>query len=111
MRSNAVIRSTLVLAALAPALALLAPAAYAVPARPLACDSVVTADVTLTRDIGPCPADGLVVGASGITIDLNGHTVTGTTGDDGGSDSCDCGINGLGGYDRVTVRGPNRGLL
>ena len=94
------------IALLLSALAVLAPAASAAPARAPACGSVVKASVTLTRDIGPCPGDGLVVGASGITIDLNGHAVTGTTSDDGGDpESCSCGINGLGGFDRVTVRG------
>lgn len=66
---------------------LLAATTLVSPARAahLSCGDVVTADVTLDGDIGPCPGDGLVVGASGtssdpITIDLNGHRIFGTSG-------------------------------
>jgi streptogramin lyase len=38
----------------------------------------VTADTTLTHDIGPCEGDGIVVTRSGITLDLGGHRVFGT---------------------------------
>jgi hypothetical protein len=38
--------------------------------------------VVLTHDLLGCRGDGLVVGASGITIDLGGHTVAGTVSDD-----------------------------
>lgn len=43
----------------------------------------ITADTTLTQDLGPCPDNGLVVRASGtptdkLTINLNGHKVIGT---------------------------------
>lgn len=31
----------------------------------------------LTTDVGPCPNDGLVIAKDGITLDLNGHTVSG----------------------------------
>jgi hypothetical protein len=41
------------------------------------CGSIVTADVTLTRDL-VCEGPGLIVGASGITIDLNGFTLSGS---------------------------------
>ena len=40
------------------------------------CGATVTADVRLDRDL-ECAGDGLVVGADGITVDLNGHTMTG----------------------------------
>ena len=42
------------------------------------CGQTVTQSVTLQADLTGCPADGLVAGAGGITIDLNGHAVTGT---------------------------------
>ena len=42
-----------------------------------ACGDVVTSDLTLENDLIGCPGDGLIVGASGITIDLNGHTISG----------------------------------
>ncbi len=43
----------------------------------LACGDVVIQDVTLTHDLTNCPGDGLVAGASGITINLGGHTIDG----------------------------------
>jgi hypothetical protein len=53
----------------------LAPSASA--ATP-ACGDVITTSITLTADVGPCiGTDGLVVGADGITINLNGHRVIG----------------------------------
>jgi parallel beta-helix repeat protein len=39
------------------------------------CGSVITKDVTLRSDL-QCDKDGLIVGADGITINLNGHTIT-----------------------------------
>src|SRR5689334_23912362 len=39
------------------------------------CGSVITKDVTLRADL-QCDKDGLIVGADGITINLNGHTIT-----------------------------------
>ncbi len=46
----------------------------------LSCGSTVTESVTLTHDIGPCPGDGLIVAADNVTLDLNGHTITGPHG-------------------------------
>jgi hypothetical protein len=48
-------------------------------ARPIGCGSVVTHDVVLTRDLLGCQGDGLVIGASGITVNLGGHTVAGVS--------------------------------
>ncbi len=48
------------------------------PHQRLGCGSVVTESTRLSADIGPCAGDGLIVGASGITLDLNGHRVIGT---------------------------------
>ena len=47
-------------------------------ATSLSCGSVITTDVRLAADLVDCPAFGLVVGAPGITIDLNGHVIGGT---------------------------------
>lgn len=47
----------------------------------LGCGDTITTDTKLTHDIGPCPGDGLLVTADGITLDLNGHTVSGANGD------------------------------
>ena len=58
--------------------ATLQPAGAAVVVR---CDSTITSSVVLTADVGPClHSDGLDVTASNITINLNGHTVTGSHG-------------------------------
>lgn len=46
-------------------------------AEQVACGQAITHSITLRTDIGPCTADGLRVVASHITVDLNGHTVTG----------------------------------
>lgn len=49
------------------------------PALPSSgCGQLVTRNLTLNRDLGPCPGDGLVVGADDITINFNGYRVLGT---------------------------------
>ena len=40
------------------------------------CGQIVTEDVTLTSDLECGTGDGLIVGASGITINLNGYSIT-----------------------------------
>ncbi|MDQ2826902.1 MAG: right-handed parallel beta-helix repeat-containing protein [Actinomycetota bacterium] len=51
--------------------------AQTVPA--LACGQTITQSTTLTADLGPCSSNGLVIGADGITLDLGGHRIFGTT--------------------------------
>ncbi|HEV2950733.1 MAG TPA: right-handed parallel beta-helix repeat-containing protein, partial [Actinomycetota bacterium] len=64
--------------------------------RNVFCGQVLTRSTKLTNDLSDCLYDGIIVGASGITIDLNGHIVDG---------------KGLGagirndGFDNVTIRG------
>jgi|GEM_PF-3162244 len=41
------------------------------------CGQTVTHSILLNNDLHDCSWDGLVVGAHGITIDLNGHTIDG----------------------------------
>ena len=41
------------------------------------CGQAVTSDFVLTADLVDCPTVGLVVGADGVHIDLNGHRITG----------------------------------
>lgn len=49
----------------------------AAAASPLACGDVVIDDVTLTEDLY-CPGShGLVIGANGVTLDLDGHSIIG----------------------------------
>lgn len=71
----------------------------------MSCGTVVTTDIALHRDLIGCPTDGLIVGARGITIDLNGHRITGMTSDNSGDPTaCRCGINDRAGYGDVTVK-------
>lgn len=51
-------------------------------ATPVTCGQTLTASVTLASDLGPCPGDGLVIGADGITVDLGRHRVF-ASGDEG----------------------------
>ncbi|HEV2931190.1 MAG TPA: right-handed parallel beta-helix repeat-containing protein, partial [Propionibacteriaceae bacterium] len=93
-------RTALSLLALLPAWLLLA--AGPALAQPLGCGAVVTSSVTLAADLLDCPGDGLVVGASGITVDLNGHTISGQIISGGSPDQV--GIDNSGGHDGVTIR-------
>lgn len=58
--------------------ATLATPADAAPTQVIACGTVITESVKLANDVGPCEEDGLIIGASGITVDLGGHRVVGT---------------------------------
>jgi parallel beta-helix repeat protein len=95
--------------ALASALALFATPVLATPARStLQCGQALTHSVTLTQDLTDCPGDGLVIGAAGITVDLNGHTIDGTVTQlsdcDVGRPSGAVGINDAAGYDGLTIK-------
>ena len=65
------------------------------------CGRILTRDTTLRADVLNCPGDGLVIGADGIVVRLDGHTIDGT----GAADSA--GIR-LAGHDDVLVQGPGR---
>jgi parallel beta-helix repeat protein len=90
-------------AILAGTLALAAPGA-AKPA--LQCGDTLTHSVTLTRNLTNCPDQGLAIGADGITVDLNGHTIDGTVTQPAGCDRPPFGPAGItnAGYDRVTIK-------
>jgi parallel beta-helix repeat protein len=62
------------------------------------CGDTITTDARLTRDLNNCPADGVIIGAAGVTLDLDGYTIDGV-GAVGG-----IGVNNSGGYDDVTVK-------
>jgi parallel beta-helix repeat protein len=47
-------------------------------APPIGCGSTITRSTTLRADIVGCPATALVIGADRITLDLGGHTISGT---------------------------------
>jgi parallel beta-helix repeat protein len=57
---------------------LLAVSAAPASAAVVACGTVVTSNITLTGNLGPCPDDALIAGADNITIDLGGYTISGT---------------------------------
>jgi hypothetical protein len=42
------------------------------------CGATLTKSTTLTADLVHCPGTGLVIGADGITVNLAGHTISGT---------------------------------
>jgi parallel beta-helix repeat protein len=72
----------------------------------LSCGDPITADTTLQADLTDCESNGIVIGADGITLDLNGHTISG----DGKPvrrcprhQLCDFGVANDG-HDGVTVR-------
>jgi parallel beta-helix repeat protein len=46
----------------------------------VACGDVITQDTTLDSDLIDCPGRGIVIGAGGITLDLDGHTIDGLGG-------------------------------
>jgi parallel beta-helix repeat protein len=86
--------------------AVLTPGALGAKQVHVSCGDTITADTTLDSDLVDCPNNGIVIGADGITLDLNGHTVAGN-----GEpvepcprrEFCDVGLLNLG-HDGVAVR-------
>jgi parallel beta-helix repeat protein len=60
------------------------------------CGEVITTDTRLSRDLNNCPAEGVIIGAPRVTLDLDGHTIDGV--------GAGIAVNNSGGYDRVTVK-------
>jgi parallel beta-helix repeat protein len=75
-------------------------------ANHVSCGDTITADTTLDSDLVNCPNHGIVIGADGITLDLNGHLVDGdgtpAAGCDNQKEPCDFGLFNDG-HDGVTV--------
>jgi parallel beta-helix repeat protein len=84
--------------ALSIAVAALALAAGPASAADLQCGSVVKKSVKLKSDITGCTGAGLIIGARGVEIDLNGHLVEGAN-----PRPPFPGIDNTGGFDRVRV--------
>jgi large repetitive protein len=71
------------------------------------CGETITTDTTLDSDLVDCPNHGIVIGADGVTLDLNGHVIEG----DGARfaqcrprrEACDIGVLNEG-HDGVTVK-------
>ncbi|WP_326558789.1 right-handed parallel beta-helix repeat-containing protein [Micromonospora sp. NBC_01796] len=61
---------------LAAGLTVSATPASAVAAPPVRCGDTITRDVTLRADLR-CTGDALVIGANGVTVDLNQHVISG----------------------------------
>ncbi len=83
------------------------------PARPCL---TATKDTTLTRDIGPCKGDGILVTKSHITLNLHGHKVLGARrpryGDFAGIHLLGVrGVKVIGGRRRGSVSGFDAGVL
>jgi len=72
-----IVRLASLVSALALCLALL-PASAA--ASHIQCGDAITQDTTLDSDLVDCPGDGVIIAASGVTLDLAGHTIDGTRG-------------------------------
>ena len=72
----------------------------------VSCGDTITADTTLDSDLIDCPHHGIVIGADDVTLDLNGHTITGDgekTNPCPKGEFCDSGVLNDG-HDGVTVR-------
>jgi parallel beta-helix repeat protein len=67
------------------------------------CGDAITQDTKLDSDLVNCAGDGIVIGASDITLDLGGHTIDGTG--RGRYSGVRNGVYfGSKGYDRVTIK-------
>jgi parallel beta-helix repeat protein len=73
----------------------LAPGAYASKPVHASCGQTITADTTLDSDLTKCAGPAIRIGADDITLDLNGHTITGK--------GNGVGVNNTAGYDGVTI--------
>jgi large repetitive protein len=64
----------------------------------VACGSVITQNTKLSGDLTNCPANGIVIGASGITLDLGGYTI------DGAGAGAGNGVDNTAGYTGVIIK-------
>ena len=72
-------------------------------AQNVSCGDTITKDTKLTSDLIDCAGDGIVIGASHVTLDLNGHKVDGDEDPAGTGNGLGVGVDN-GGYDRVTIK-------
>jgi hypothetical protein len=87
------------------AVLLLGPVVAPAAAQQPACGQVLTQSVRLTENLRCPDTTGLVVGAHGITINLDGHAIHQGIGFRGGGTA----IDNSGGYDGVTIRNGSLG--
>jgi len=75
--------------------------------KPPGCGDTITTDTSLHKDLVDCPNNGIIIGADGVTLDLNGHTIDGDGAPAAGCNPrkqfCDVGVLNEG-HDGVTVR-------
>ncbi len=64
---------------LAVALAATLPTVGGAGATVLSCGQTITQNTTLTANVGPCAAGGVIIGADGITFNLGGYRIFGST--------------------------------
>jgi hypothetical protein len=57
--------------------AVVVPTAVAAPATTVQCGQVITQDTKLANDLSGCTGSGLIIAVDNVTLDLNGHTVSG----------------------------------
>ncbi len=49
-------------------------------AQTVSCGDTITKSTALASDVGPCPENGIIIGADNITLDCNGHSITAASG-------------------------------
>ena len=105
--NRAASRISLVIFALA-AVGLMAFGDSQASASHVSCGDTITADTTLDSDLLNCPNNGILIGADGITLNLNGHVIDGdgtpAAGCDPDVELCHIGV-GNDRHDRVRSRG------
>src|SRR3954453_13575205 len=76
-------------------------------ASPVSCGDTITTDTTLHHNLTNCPNNGIVIGANGLTLNLNGHRIDGdgtpAVDCDPETEFCDVGVVNDG-HDGVTVK-------
>jgi parallel beta-helix repeat protein len=82
-------------------IALVASSGAAVAAKQPKCGDKITKDTTLHKDLVNCHNNGILIGADGVNLDLNGHLIDGDETSTKGI--CDCAVVDEG-HDGVTVK-------
>jgi parallel beta-helix repeat protein len=73
-------------------------------AQNVSCGDTITKNTKLTGNLVDCPDDGIIIGAPGITLDLNGYMIDGDEDQAGNGNGVGVGVNNGAGYDRVVVK-------
>jgi parallel beta-helix repeat protein len=81
--------------------ALVASSGAAAAAKQPQCGDTIKKDTTLHKDLINCAKNAIVIGADGITLDLNGHLIDGD--ETSTKNTCDCAVVDEG-HDGVTVK-------